>query len=45
MTIVIFFKLLKNLDLKSKTNKQTKKKQKKHASYEISPTLNKLAQH
>ena len=30
MTIVIFFKLLKNLDLKSKT--------KKKASHEISPT-------
>ena len=34
MTIVIFFKLLKNLDLKSKT----KKKKKKTATHEISPT-------
>ena len=33
MTIVIFFKLLKNLDLKSKT-----KKKKKTATHEISPT-------
>ena len=32
MTIVIFLKLLKNLDLKSKTKK------KKKASHEISPT-------
>ena len=35
MTIVIFFKLLKNLDLKSKTKK---KKKKIEASHEISPT-------
>ena len=33
MTIVIFLKLLKNLDLKSKTKK------KKKASHEISPTI------
>ena len=35
MTIVIFLKLLKNLDLKSKT----KKKKKIKASHEISPTI------
>ena len=35
MAIVIFLKLLKNLDLKSKT----KKKKKKKATHEISPTI------
>ena len=41
MTIVIFLKLLKNLDLKSKTKNQKKKKKKEEkekASREISPT-------